>query len=119
MSESELCNQQTTDPLRTSQLAEQSNLRHVLACVDTAPCADIVLAHAAAVAKAVGACMTVIHVLQSSPAQEPMDPVEWKQRHCAATAYLHERMLRCADLHADVVILAGPPRRAYQYMGAR
>lgn len=109
MSESELSNQQTTEPLRAAQSAERPNLRHVLACVDTAPCAETVLAHAAAVAEAVGARMTVVHVLEASAAQEPMDPVEWKQRHCAATAYVHERMLRFADLNADVVILAGPP----------
>lgn len=109
MSESELSNQGATDPLHTGQPAEHSNLRHVLACVDTTRCADIVLAHAVAVAEAVGARMTVIHVLEASAAQEPMDPVEWKQRHCAATAYLHERMLRFAELQADVVILAGPP----------
>ena len=109
MSESELSLHDKAETLCTVQSAERPNLRHVLACVDTASFAETVLAHAAAVAKAVGARMTVMHVLESFTAHEPMDPVEWTQRHCDTTATLHQRMLRFGDLHADVVIVAGPP----------
>lgn len=116
MPESELPTQETTGALRTSRPAERPNLRHVLACVDadlftidTAPFTEAVLAHATAVAQAVGARMTIIHVLESPATEEPMDPVEWALRHCDATAYLREHMLRIGDLHADAVIVAGLP----------
>lgn len=114
MSESELSMQKAMGGLRGLS-TELPNLRHVLACVDGVPFAEAVLTHAVAVAEAVGARITVIHVLESSAApavltaQDPMDPVEWTQRHCATTAYLRERMLRFGDLHADVVIVAGRP----------
>ncbi|SHK44428.1 Nucleotide-binding universal stress protein, UspA family [Marinobacter antarcticus] len=113
MSESEL---PTEAPQSGRQFAEQPILRQVLACVDSPPLAldaapftEAVLAHAAAVAEAVGARMTVMHVLESPTAQEPMDPVEWALRHRDATAYLHDHMSRFSDLHADEVIVAGPP----------
>lgn len=92
--------------------SEWPNLRHILACINEASCAQAVLTHAAAVAKAAGARMTVLHVL-ASPAtlatKEPTDPVEWAQRHCATTAHLHELLSRLGDLHAEVVIVDGPP----------
>lgn len=105
MSESEL----PTEAPWSGRPAERSNLRHVLACVDAAPFAETVLAHAAAVAEAVGARMTVMLVLESPAAQEPVDPVEWTLRHCDATVYLHECMSRFGDLHADAVIEVGQP----------
>ncbi len=112
MSESEL----PAGTPQSSPLAKQPILRHVLACVDAspfavdaAPFAQAVLAHAAAVAEAVGARMTVMHVLESPAAHEPIDPVEWALRHRDATAYLHERMSRIGLLQADAVILAGVP----------
>src|SRR5690606_24140268 len=59
-----------------------------------------------------GARMTVMHVLASPTtpvAKDPMDPVEWTQRHCATMASLHECLSCFADLHAEVVIVDGPP----------
>lgn len=94
------------------QPPERPALRHVLACVDGAPFAQAVLTHAAAVAKAVGARMTVMHVIESSAdpsAQEPMDPVEWTLRHYDTVEYLDECLLHCDDLRTDAVIVAGRP----------
>ena len=108
MSESELPTQKTTAAL-SSLSAERLNIRHVLACVHGASFAEAVLTHAAALAKAIGARITVIHVLGSSAAKEPMDPVEWTQRHCLTNTYLHERLSDFSDLDAEVVILDGPP----------
>ncbi|WP_319784111.1 universal stress protein [Oceanisphaera sp. IT1-181] len=102
---------QATGTVR-SQSCERPTLRHVLACVNGAPFAAAVLSHAAAVAKAVGARMTVIHVIESAAdpaAQEPMDPVEWTLRHYDTVEYLDECMLHCGDLHTDAVIVAGRP----------
>lgn len=109
MPESELPTQEIAESLRMGQHAERPNLHHVLVCVDTDPFAEVVLAHAAAVTKAVGARMTVIHVLESSATQEPMDPVEWTLRHCDTSAYLHECMSRFGHLHTEIVIVDGPP----------
>lgn len=92
--------------------SEWPTLRHVLACVNGAPFAQAVLTHAAAVAKTVGARMTVIHVIESAAdpaAQEPMDPVEWTLRHYDTIEYLDECMLHCGDIHTDAVIVAGRP----------
>lgn len=108
MSESELPAQKIT-PVLKGLSTERLNLRHILACVNGASSAEAVLTHAAALAKTVGARMTVIHVLGSSVVQQPMDPVEWTQRHCAMTAYLHERLSHFSDLDAEVVIVDGPP----------
>lgn len=116
MSKSELPSQDTTGTPQSGQSAELPILRHVLACVDAppltidaAPFTEAVLAHAIAVAEAVGARMTVMHVLESPAGQQPMDPVEWTLHHCDATAYLHERMSHFGDLRAKAVIVAGLP----------
>ena len=99
-------------PARPHLCSEFPNLRHVLACVDGPPFSQAVLSHAAAVAKAVGARMTVMHVLESSvppTAQEPMDPVEWSLRHYDTIEYLDECQSRFDDLRPDAVIVAGLP----------
>lgn len=108
MSESDLSMQETASVL-DSLSTERLNLRHILACVNGAASVGAVLSHAAAVSKAVGARITVIHVLGSSVVQQPMDPVEWTQRHCAMATYLHERLSHFSDLAAEVVIVDGSP----------
>ena len=85
------------------------DLRHVLACVNGDPFADAVLHHAAAVAKAVGARMTVIHVLEVTSTQEPMDPVEWTLRHYDRIEYLDACLSHFDGVHAEAVIVAGQP----------
>ena len=111
MPETQLSGQAAATALPSLRI-ELPNLRHVLACVDGPPFAEAVLTHAAAVAKAVGARLTVMHVLESSTtlsAQEPMDPVEWSLRHCDTHEYLGECVLRLDGVSAETVIVAGLP----------
>jgi nucleotide-binding universal stress UspA family protein len=90
------------------QYVEHQFLRHVLACVDASPFADAVLAHAAAVAMAAGARMTVMRVLEAPAVQTPTDPVEWTLRHRVLEADLRERASHFDDLQADQVVVDGP-----------
>lgn len=88
---------------------DQPTLRHVLACIDTPSFAEAILAQAVAVAEAIGARITVMHVLESPAAQEPMDPVEWALRRRDTAARLREHKSRIGDLCADSVIVVGQP----------
>lgn len=111
MSETQLPRQEAASAL-PNLCTELPNLRHVLACVDGPPFAEAVLIHAAAVAKVMGARLTVMHVLESSTtpsAQEPMDPVEWSLRHCDTSEYLGACILRLDGVKAKSVIVAGLP----------
>lgn len=87
--------------------AEHQILQHVVACVDSSAYGDAVLSHAAAVASAVGARMTVLGVLETSKGQAPQDPVEWTLRHRDLETYLRERASRFDDLHPDTAIADG------------
>ena len=88
---------------------ERARLRHVLACVNGDLFADAVLHHAAAVATAEGARMTVIHVLEVTTTQEPIDPVEWTLRHYDRIEYLDACLSRFDGVHAEAVIMVGSP----------
>lgn len=108
MSESELRKSGKLGPVPPFHSAQHQILHHVLACVDASPFADAVLAHAAAVAKAAEARMTVIRVIEASTAQAPTDPVEWMLRHRDVEADLREHTSHFGDLHADTMIVDGP-----------
>jgi len=108
MSEPELLKHNKTGAPPPCQQAEHQILRHVLVCVDASPFADAVLAHAAAVAMAADAQMTVMRVLETPAVQVPMDPVEWTLRHRDVEADLRERASRFGDLQADAVVVDGP-----------
>jgi nucleotide-binding universal stress UspA family protein len=108
MSELELLKHNKTGALSPCQRVEHQFLRHVLACVDASFFADAVLAHAAAIAMAAEARMTVMRVLEASVVQAPTDPVEWTLRHRDVKADLHEHASRFDDLQADAVIVDGP-----------
>ena len=63
------------DPLPAD--VNRPTFRHVMACVDSSPFASAVLAHAVAVAEAMGSRLTVMRALEQSTAgQTPPDPVE-------------------------------------------
>lgn len=108
MPEPELRRQDKTGALPHCTHAEHQFLRHVLACVDASSFADAVLAHAAAIAMAAEARMTVMRVLEASAVQAPTDPVEWTLRHRDVEADLRERASHFGDLQADTVIDDGP-----------
>ena len=108
MSEPQLLKDIKTGVLPPCPQAEHQFLRHVLACVDASSFADAVLAHAAAVAMAARARVTVMRILESSAVQSPIDPVEWTLRHRDVEADLRERASHFGDLQADTVIVDGP-----------
>lgn len=87
---------------------EHRILRHILACVDASPFADSVLTHAATLAMATHARMTVIRILETSSLQSPIDPVKWTLHHYDVQADLRERTSRFVDLQVDTVIVDGP-----------
>lgn len=108
MPEPERMKRDMTGGLPLSPHADDHVLRHVLACVDASSFADAVLAHAAAVAMAAGARLTVMRILESSAAQSPMDPVEWTLRHREVEADLRKRASHIGGLQTDTVIDDGP-----------
>ena len=63
--------------------------------------------HAAAIASATGARLTVMRVLEPSAGQAPTDPVEWSLRRRDIGAELKARALRLGDLNADVIVIDG------------
>jgi nucleotide-binding universal stress UspA family protein len=74
-------------PLSAPAETAGPGLHHVLACVGSSPFARTVLAHAAAVADAMGSRLTVMRVLEpSTVGQAPPDPVEWDLAHREAQA---------------------------------
>jgi nucleotide-binding universal stress UspA family protein len=107
LSELELLKQDKGEALPPFQHVEHQFLRHVLACVDTSLFADAVLAHAAAVAMAAGARVTVMRVLETPAVQAPTDPVEWAMRRRDVEADLRECASRSGDLQADAVVVDG------------
>jgi nucleotide-binding universal stress UspA family protein len=88
--------------------AEGPVFRHVLACLDSSPVAQSVLAHAVAVATALDAHLTIMRVLEPSGGLPRTDPVEWTLRRHDAETELKERALRCGAPHADAVVIDGP-----------
>jgi len=109
MSVPELLKHNETGALPPCAHVNHRLLRHILACVDASSYADAVLAHAAAIAVAAEARMTVMRVLEASSVQAPVDPVEWTLRHRDVKADLIERASHFDDLQADSVIIDGPP----------
>lgn len=106
MLEAEFLKQGKTRILPLYRLAKHQILRHVLVCVDASPAADAVLAHAAAVAMAADGRMTVMHVLETSLARTPTDPVEWALRHRDMKAALRERTSYIGDVQS--IVADGP-----------
>lgn len=97
-----------TVPVPPCAQANHQVRRHVLACVDASSFADTVLAHAAAVAMAIGARLTILRVLEPPSGQSPIDPVEWTLRHRHVEAELRERASHIGGLQTDTVIDDGP-----------
>jgi nucleotide-binding universal stress UspA family protein len=97
-----------TVPVPPCAQANYQVRRHVLACVDASSFADTVLAHAAAVAMAIGARLTILRVLEPPSAQSPIDPVEWTLRHRHVEAELRARASHFGGLQTDTVVDDGP-----------
>lgn len=108
MFEHERVNKIKKETVPGSQRVPHVIFRHVLACLDTSPVAEAVLAHAVAIASATGARLTVMRVLEPSTDGFPSDPVDWTLRHRTAEADLRETTARCCDRQADAVVTDGP-----------
>src|ERR1035437_563336 len=83
----------------------------IAACVDTSVMGRKVIAHATAVAKALGAELTLIHVLETRSVGEiPPDPVEWEIRRREAWNSV-ERIVgeRDYSVKAQVQVIEGQP----------
>jgi len=90
----------------------QTAIRHVAVCVDRSPIADQVLPHAAAVARAFDAELTVLHVLEPSRSDGrlvPSDAFEWELRRTEAQRYLEAitREQATSDLRMHVELIEG------------
>lgn len=107
MSSSDLENTKSFRTIPPCLATQHQLLHHVVACVDSSPNADTVLLHAAVVANAARARMTVLGVLEPSTEQTPQDPVEWTLRHSDLEIHLRERASRFGDLHVDTAISDG------------
>lgn len=108
MPEPEPLKQEKTVALAPGAQADHQALHHVLACVDASSFADTVLAHAAAVAMATGARLTILRVLEPPSGLSPTDPVEWTLRNRQVEAELRERASHFGGLQTDTVIDDGP-----------
>ncbi len=95
-----------TQPFR--KCAENRIFHHVLACLDKSPYSHAALGHAAAIASAVDARLTLMRVFEPQADQAPTDPVEWKMRHHDIAAELRERASHFGNLQCDAVVIDGP-----------
>lgn len=110
MPETDYLGDRRTRPESLPAAVNRPTFRHVMACVDSSPFARSVLAHAAAIAEAMGSRLTVIRVLEPSTAgQTPPDPIEWDLRHREAQAQV-ERLTEYAGdtLQIESSVVEGP-----------
>jgi nucleotide-binding universal stress UspA family protein len=108
VAELELRKLQKKEAQPARQSAVNQIFRHILACLDNSPFSHAVLTHAAAIASAVDARLTVMRVLEPSTGAAPTDPVEWTLRYRDVEAELRDRALRFGGRHAEVVVMDGP-----------
>lgn len=99
-----------TRPARFHSVARQTGFRHVAACVDSSPSACGVLAHAAAIAEAMGSRLTVMRVIEpSAVGQTPPDPVEWDLRRHEARAQVARLVAHAGDAaQIESCVVEGP-----------
>jgi nucleotide-binding universal stress UspA family protein len=92
----------------------RQSIRHVGVCLDRSPVGDRVLPHAAALARAFGARLTLLHVLELPPERAeatPIDPLEWELRRAEARRRLDaiESEHAAAGLPVTTEVLEGRP----------
>lgn len=96
-------------------------LSHILVPMDGSRLAECVLPHTAAVARAFGARVTLLHVLKGSETDEQLslvDPLSWHINKAQSQAYLDGLTTQLREIGLDVenVILEGnPPERIVEY----
>lgn len=95
-----------------AEFAYASTKSRVVACLDTSERSHKVIPHAAAIAQALQAPLTLLRVLEVAPkADVPPDPIEWDIRRRAA----HDQIRRVASergdesFHIDSIVIEGRP----------
>ena len=89
-------------------------IHHIGVCLDRSPFGDRVVPHAAALAKAFGARLTLLHALEpprDRPDSTPTDPLEWELQRSQARQHLAalEAELSSTDLTVAGEVLEGRP----------
>jgi nucleotide-binding universal stress UspA family protein len=87
-------------------------ISHMLVPLDGSALAECVLPHVSAIALAVNARITLLHVVDTRPAlrgELPIDPLDWHLKKTEAKVYLDDisTRVRRANLDVDAVILEG------------
>lgn len=80
-------------------------LEHMLVPLDGSPLAECVLPHAVALARAFGARVTLLRILERTLAADPtrsVDPLDWHIRKAEAGAYLDGVVARLQDIGLQV-----------------
>jgi nucleotide-binding universal stress UspA family protein len=90
---------------------------HILVPLDGSSVAECVLPHAATLAQACGARVTLLRVLEHSNGQgenRPVDPLDWEMKRSEAEAYLAEveEQLRRLDIAVEPVVVEGKAAQA-------
>lgn len=86
----------------------QQLIQHILVCVGTSTSTEAILAHAAAVASATDARVTVLRVLETASVIAPTDPVEWTLHHREVETALRECASLFGALETETVVVDGP-----------
>jgi len=97
------------DEPSTSQVP---SIRHVGVCLDRSAFGDRVIPHAVAMAKAFGAKLTVLHVLEpphEGPDAVPTDALDWEVRRSEARRHLAEVGSAHSELSVGAELLEGRP----------
>ena len=86
-------------------------LDHILVPLDGSTLAECVLPHVAAITRACGSRVTLLHVLERDrrASHRPLDPLAWRMQEAEAHAYLHgvANRLHEVGLLAQAVVLEG------------
>lgn len=108
MSNLEFLKHDETGSILSRRREKQQLVRHILVCIDTASSAEAMLAHAAAVASATEARVTVMRVLENASGKVPTDPVEWTLLHREVETSLRECASRLGGLETETLVVDGP-----------
>ena len=82
------------DKSSESDGAGATSVRRIVACLDGSGLGERALPHALAVARALGAPLTLLRVLEQPAEQGPPDPFEWELRRKEAREYLSRVVAR-------------------------
>ena len=108
MSNLEILKHDETGSILSRRRDKQQLVRHILVCIDTADSAQAMLAHAAAVASATEARITVMRVLENASGKGPTDPVEWMLHHREVETSLRDCASRLGGYETETAVVDGP-----------